>query len=81
VLLSAGLGLAFNPYWALLAEITALSDVLDDDDDSDLLPVLDAGVRYHNPELMAGLRVYWPFHESYRDAGAIGLGLDVALRF
>jgi hypothetical protein len=81
LLLGAGLGLAFNPYWALLAEITALSDVLDDDDDSDLLPVLDAGVRYHNPELMAGLRVYWPFHESYRDAGAIGLGLDVALRF
>jgi hypothetical protein len=81
LLLGAGLGLAFDPYWALLAELTALSNVLEDDGDSDLLPVLDAGLRYHNPDLMAGLRVYWPFHESYRDASAIGLGLDIALRF
>jgi hypothetical protein len=81
LLLGGGLGLAFDPYWALLAEVTALSNVLEDDDESELLPVLDAGLRYHNPDLMFGLRVYWPFHESYRDASALGIGLDVALRF
>jgi hypothetical protein len=81
LLFGAGLGLGFDPYWALLAELTALSDVLEDDGDSDLLPVLDVGLRYHNPDLMAGLRVYWPFDEVYRDASAIGLGFDIALRF
>jgi hypothetical protein len=81
LLLGAGLGLALSPYWAVLAELTVLSDVFEDDGDSDFVPVLDAGVRYHDPDVMAGLRVFWPFHEAYRDAGAIGLGLDVAWRF
>jgi hypothetical protein len=81
LLLGAGLGLALDPYWALLGELTVLSNVLEDDDESEFLPVLDAGVRYHNPDLMFGLRVYWPFDESYRDASALGIGLDIALRF
>lgn len=81
LLFGAGLGLAFNPYWAMLGELTVFSDVLHDDDDSELVPVLDAGLRYHDPDLMAGLRLYWPFHEVYRDLGAIGVGLDVAWRF
>ncbi|HWN68874.1 MAG TPA: hypothetical protein VNM90_14650 [Haliangium sp.] len=81
LLLGVGLGLGLDDYWALLGELTALSNVLEDDAESELLPVLDVGLRYHNPDLMAGLRVYWPFHESYRDASAIGLGFDVALRF
>lgn len=80
LLLAAGLGLTLSPYWAVLAELTALSGVLEDDGDA-LLPVLDAGVRFHDPDLMAGLRVYWPFHESARDLGAIGLGMDIAMRF
>jgi hypothetical protein len=81
LLLGAGLGLALSPYWAVLGELTVLSNVFEDDGDTDFVPVLDAGVRYHDPGVMAGLRVYWPFHEAYRDAGAIGLGLDVAWRF
>ena len=81
LLLGVGLGLGFDDYWALLGELTLLSNVLEDDAESELLPVLDVGVRYHNPDLMAGLRVYWPFDEAYRDASAIGLGLDIALRF
>lgn len=81
LLLAAGLGLAFNPYWAVLGELTVLSDVFEDEGDTDFVPVLDLGVRYHDPGVMAGLRVYWPFHEVYRDVGAIGLGFDVAWRF
>lgn len=78
--LGAGLGVTLSPYWAVLAEFTAVSNVFEDED-SELLPVLDAGLRYHDPGVMAGLRVYWPFHESYRDASAIGLGIDLGVRF
>lgn len=80
LLLGAGLGLMFSPYWAMLAEVTAVSNVFEDED-SELLPVLDAGLRYHDPSIMAGLRVYWPFDDSYRDASAIGLGIDIGFRF
>jgi hypothetical protein len=81
VLFGAGLGLSFSDYVALLGELTALSDILDDDGDSELLPTLDVGLRYHDPGVMAGVRVYWPFHDSYRADRAIGLGVDLALRF
>lgn len=80
LLLAAGLGVTLSPYWAVLAELTAVSNILEDED-SELLPVLDAGLRYHDPSLMTGLRVYWPFHEGYRDASAIGVGIDLGLRF
>jgi hypothetical protein len=80
LLLAAGLGVTLSPYWAVLAELTAVSNILEDED-SELLPVLDAGLRYHDPSLMTGLRVYWPFHESYRDASAIGVGIDLGIRF
>ncbi len=80
LLLGAGLGVTLSPYWAVLAELTAVSNILEDED-SELLPVLDAGLRYHDPSLMTGLRVYWPFHESARDASAIGVGIDLGLRF
>lgn len=80
LLLGGGLGVTLSPYWAVLAELTAVSNILEDED-SELLPVLDAGLRYHDPGVMAGFRVYWPFHESYRDASAIGLGIDLGIRF
>lgn len=81
LLLGGGVGIAFSHYFAVLAELTAVSDVLDSDGDASLVPVLDAGLRYHNPDMMAGLRLYWPFDEAYRAAGAIGIGVDVAARF
>lgn len=80
LLLAAGLGVTLSPYWAVLAELTAVSNILEDED-SELLPVLDAGVRYHDPGMMAGLRVYWPFGEASRDASAIGVGIDLGVRF
>jgi hypothetical protein len=80
LLFAAGLGVTLSPYWAVLAELTAVSNILEDED-SELLPVLDAGLRYHDPGMMTGLRVYWPFHESYRDASAIGVGIDLGFRF
>jgi hypothetical protein len=80
LLFAAGLGVTLSPYWAVLAELTAVSNILEDED-SELLPVLDAGLRYHDPGMMTGLRVYWPFHESYRNASAIGVGIDLGFRF
>lgn len=74
-----GVGFMLSHYVALLGELTLRSEILEDGDD--LIPVLDAGLRYHNPSMMLGLRVYWPFDEAYRDADVIGLGLDLAVRF
>lgn len=76
--LGLGAGVALDPYFAVLAELTLHADELDRDA---ITPVLDAGLRYHNPAFMTGLRVYWPLGEAQRDAGIIGLGIDVAVRF
>ena len=81
LLAGVGLGVAFNPYLAMLAELTAVSDVLESDGDASLVPVLDVGLRYHDPRMMAGLRVFWPMDDAYRAADAIGIGVDLAARF
>lgn len=71
-----GAGVAFNPYLAAIAELTLHADELDA-----ITPVLDAGLRYHDPSLMGGVRVYWPLGDGQRGAGIIGLGLDLGVRF
>lgn len=79
--LAMGVGIEFSPYIALLGELVVLSELVDNDDDRDLFPSLDVGVRYHNPGWIVGARVHLPFAEDHRDGDVLAAYLDVSRRF
>jgi len=76
-----GFGAMLSPKLALLGELTFLSDILEDSDGENFVETLDLGLRYHNPTLMFGARLYLPLDNDFRDADVIGFGLDLAARF
>ena len=81
LLLGLGVGIEFSPYVALLGELTVITELIDDDDDRDLLPSLDVGVRYHNPAWIVGARIHLPFAQEYRDGKVIAAFFDLSRRF
>jgi hypothetical protein len=70
-----GPGIAVTHQLALLTEFSLI------DIDDDTIVNLDAGLRYHGPRSMMGLRLYLPLSDPYRDADLLGVGLDLAARF
>ena len=81
LLVGLGAGITLSPYLAILSELALVSELRDDDDDRELFPSLDIGMRYHDPRVMAGVRVHLPFAEQFRDANVLAFALDVAVRF
>lgn len=81
--LTFGLGAGFQitDYVGVLGEFTLAPDLTDLTDDNDYTAVIDAGLRYHNPQTMIGLRVYMPLDDVYRDAGVIGIIMDAGMRY
>ena len=79
LVIGLGAGIVLSPYFAVLTEVILQTDVFEDD--RDLLPTLDIGMRYHSPTQMAGLRLHLPFADEYRDANAIGLAVEIGVRF
>ncbi len=82
LLASAGLGLEFNPYVAVLAELVVVTELAGyDDDERRFLPSADLGIRYHNPDWIFGARLHLPFAEEYRDGKVIAGMFDLSRRF
>lgn len=81
LVLGTGLGVKVSPYFALLGELTTVSDILEDSDGENFVHTVDLGMRYHDPGVMFGFRVYLPLDERLRDADVLGLGVDAAVRF
>lgn len=81
VVLGTGLGFKLSPYFALLGELTTVSDILEDSGGENFIHTLDLGMRYHDPGVMFGFRVYVPLDERLRDANVLGIGADAAVRF
>lgn len=80
-LVGVGAGVKLNPNFAALAEITTVSDIIEDSDDENFVHTVDVGLRWHNQSVVLGARVYVPVDESLRDASVLGFGLDAAARF
>ncbi len=81
LLVGVGAGIALSQYIAILSELSLISELRDDDDDRELLPSLDIGMRYHDPRVMAGARLHLPFAEQFRDGNVLAFILDAAVRF
>jgi hypothetical protein len=72
------LGVSLGRTAALIAEITTLSDVLDDSRGEELWHSLDLGVRFNaGAHTRIGLRVYLPLDSYYRDQDIWGVALDI----
>lgn len=79
--LGVGGGVALSPAAALIAELTTMTDILDDDNDpEDFLHTLDLGVRFLGGNSIFGIRLYLPLDDSMRNRDALGLGFDFAVR-
>ncbi|MEM9487486.1 MAG: hypothetical protein AAGC55_00010 [Myxococcota bacterium] len=81
LVMGVGAGVTLSPYYAVLAELTTISDILEDSDGENFSHVLDVGVRFHNAAIMAGFRVYVPVDSQPRRDDTIGVAIDVAGRF
>lgn len=74
-------GAMINPTVALIAELTTMSSILEDnegEDDEEWVHTLDLGVRARSGNTLFGARIYLPLDEDFRDANMMGLGVDVS---
>lgn len=69
--LGIGGGVKVSSHVAFIAELTTISDILDDSDGEDFLHVLDFGTRYWLHASSFGARFYLPLDDSTRN------GLDI----
>ena len=79
--LGLGAGVAVSPMAALIAELTTMTDILDDDNGAeDFLHTLDLGVRFLGGSSIFGIRLYVPLDDSMRNRDALGFAFDFAAR-
>ncbi len=84
MLLRFGLGLGIAPARAvtLIAELTTLSDIVDDADGDNFVHSLDLGARFRaGAGTQIGVRLYLPLDDVFRDSDVMGLAVDVRYRF
>ncbi len=77
--LGLGGGAMITRHVALLAELTTISDILDDSEGENFLHVLELGGRFHVPGGAFGARFYLPLDDSLREGRDI-LGFAVDYR-
>lgn len=65
---------------ALVAELTNMSDVLDDSGGEDYLHTLDLGLNIGLPRGHLALRLYFPLDDSRRDLDIFGVGFELFRR-
>jgi hypothetical protein len=67
---------------ALIAEVTTVSDILDDRaTQEDFLHTLDLGLRHVGPGSTFGARLYYPLDRSLRRLDILGVGFDFQTSF
>lgn len=72
------LGVSLGRSAVLIAELTTMSDILDDSDGDNFWHSLDLGVRFRaGTHTRVGIRVYLPLDAAYRDQDIWGIGLDI----
>jgi hypothetical protein len=85
LLLRLGLagGVHVSPQVALIAELTTMSDILDDRQTrEDFLHTLDLGMRFSGATSTFGARLYYPLDDSLRNGlHIIGVGFDFQAAF